>query len=64
MGSALRKEHDRWSLGIMTPIELEMLRGGSGNKQSSNNKLYLILSEKQKKYLLHDLDFISRLHFH
>lgn len=49
MGSALRKEGDRWSVGIMTPIELEILRGGNANKQSNNNKLYLILTEKQKK---------------
>lgn len=34
----------------MTPIELEMLRGGNASKQSNNNKLYLILSDKMKKY--------------
>lgn len=47
--AALSKSGDRWSIGIMTPVELEMLRGGNTSKQSSNSKLYLILSDKSKK---------------
>jgi hypothetical protein len=35
----------------MTAIELEMLRGGSGSKQASSSKIYLILSDKAKKYV-------------
>jgi|JI9StandDraft_1071089.scaffolds.fasta_scaffold243658_2 hypothetical protein len=34
----------------MTPVELEVLRGGSASKQTNNNKIYLILSDKEKKY--------------
>ncbi len=43
---AISKYGEKWSIGIMTPIELEVLRGGSASKQASNNKIYLILSDK------------------
>jgi hypothetical protein len=43
---ALSKTTEKWSLGIMTPIELEVLRGGQPSKQASNNKIYMILSDK------------------
>jgi hypothetical protein len=43
----------------MTPIELEMLRGGNASKQSQNNKIYLIISEKQKKYNMTHTGFTS-----
>lgn len=45
--AAISKSSPVWSVGIMTPIELEILRGGAVSKQSgSNSKLYLILSNK------------------
>lgn len=47
---AISKTSDRWGLGIMTPVELEVLRGGTPSKQANNNKVYLILSDKDKKY--------------
>jgi hypothetical protein len=34
----------------MTPVELEVLRGGTPSRQANNNKIYLILSDKEKKY--------------
>ena len=34
----------------MTPVELELLRGGSSNKQIGNNKIYLILSDTDTRY--------------
>lgn len=47
----------------MTPIELEMLRGGNASKQSNNNKLYLILSDKNKKYSIIHVDCIYPSHW-
>lgn len=47
---AISKSSEQWGIGIMTPVELEVLRGGTPSKQASNNKIYLILSDKQKKF--------------
>ena len=47
--AGLQKSHPRWSVGIMTPTELDALRGASQSKASSSNKLYLIVSDKEKK---------------
>lgn len=47
--NGLQKDHQKWSIGIMTPIELDMLRGGSG-KSHQQNKIYMILSDKENKY--------------
>lgn len=43
---AISKTTEKWGIGIMTPVELEVLRGGAPNKQANNNKIYLILSDK------------------
>jgi hypothetical protein len=48
--AAVSRSSERWGVGVMTPVELELLRGGAAGRQSGNNKLYLILSDKEKKY--------------
>lgn len=48
--AALSKSSQKWSVGIMTPIELQVLRGGTPSKQAGNTKLYMILSDKESKY--------------
>ena len=49
--NGLQKDHKKWSIGIMTPLELDMLRGGgNSNKSYNNNKIYMILSDKENKY--------------
>lgn len=48
---AISRTSEKWGVGIMTPVELEVLRGGVPTKQANNNKIYLILSDKEKKYV-------------
>lgn len=47
---AISKATEKWGIGIMTPVQLQLLRGGAPNRQANNNKIYLILSDKEKKY--------------
>ena len=38
MLSGLKKSSSKWQIGIMTPIEVEMLKGGNSSKQHGNTK--------------------------
>ena len=56
---AVTKASEKWSLGIMTPSYLEVLRGGQASKQASSNKIYMILSDREKKYIFIHLGIIT-----
>ena len=59
MLQAISKSSEKWSIGIMTPVELEVLRGGTPSKQANNTKIYMILSDKENKYSICEAGFTT-----